>query len=79
MELRYDLLPKPDRQKIRAAMIEEMKRTLAADRIGYTPAQVNAAAGGGKGSSKPSKKVTAGGADDDHFADVDLGDDLLPS
>lgn len=45
----------------------------------YERAQVNAAAGGGKGSSKPSKKVTAGGADDDHFADVDLGDDLLPS
>lgn len=44
MELRYDLLPKSDRQKIRAAMIDEMKRTLATDRIGYTPAQINAAA-----------------------------------
>ena len=44
----------------------------------YERQQVNAAATSGK--AAPTKKVTAGGgADDDQFADVELGDDLLPS
>merc|ERR1711907_678847 len=43
----------------------------------YERQQVNAAATSGK--AAPTKKVTAsGGADDDQFADVELGDDLLP-
>lgn len=44
----------------------------------YERQQVHAAATSGK--AAPTKKVTAGGgADDDQFADVELGDDLLPS
>ena len=45
----------------------------------YERSQVMAAAASGK-QGGPGKKVTAGGgADDNQFADVELGDDLLPS
>uniref|UniRef100_A0A7S2GHG3 EF-hand domain-containing protein n=1 Tax=Haptolina brevifila TaxID=156173 RepID=A0A7S2GHG3_9EUKA len=45
----------------------------------YERAQVQAASASGKPGG-PAKRVTAGGgADDDQFADVELGDDLLPS
>jgi len=46
----------------------------------YERAQVQAASASGKAGGGPTKKVTSGGgADDDQFADVELGDDLLPS
>jgi len=44
----------------------------------YEASQVAAAATTGKAGA-PSKKVAAGVVDDDHFADVDLDDNLLPS
>jgi intraflagellar transport protein 88 len=45
----------------------------------YERQQMQAAAASGKPSA-PQRKVTAGGgADDDQFADVELGDDLLPA
>ena len=45
--------------------------------IARTVSQVNAAATGGK--AAPNKKVAArGGADDDQFDDIEIGDDLLP-
>ena len=40
-------------------------------------AQVHAAAAGGK--AGPSKVVSAAGVDEDHFADVELDDALLPN
>jgi len=43
----------------------------------YEQSQVAAAGAAGK-SAVPMKKVAAGGVDDDHFADVDLDDMLLP-
>jgi len=44
----------------------------------YERQQVSAAAASSK-SGAPTKKVTAGGGqDDDQFADVEIGDDLMP-
>jgi len=43
----------------------------------YEQSQVAAAGASGK-SGMPMKKVAAGGVDDDHFADVELDDGLLP-
>ena len=44
----------------------------------YEQSQMAAAAGPGK-SNVMLKKVAAGGVEDDHFADVELDDDLLPA
>ena len=44
----------------------------------YEQSQV-LAAGADRKSGMPQKKVAAGNVDDDHFADVDLDDNLLPT
>lgn len=44
----------------------------------YEQSQV-LAAGVDRKSGMPTKKVAAGNVDDNHFADVDLDDDLLPT
>ena len=43
----------------------------------YERQQVAAATASGR--APPTRKVAASGGDDDQFADVELGDDLLPS
>jgi len=45
----------------------------------YENSQVHAAAAGGGKSGGPSKVVSAAGVDEDHFADVELDDALLPN
>ena len=44
----------------------------------YENSQVMAAAAAGKSAGMPAKMVSAANADDDHFADVELDDALLP-
>ena len=45
----------------------------------YERQQVAAAASSGKGAGVSKKVTSGGGADEDMFADVDMGNDLLPS
>ena len=44
----------------------------------YENSQVMAAAAAGKSAGMPAKMVSAANADDDHFADVELDDAMLP-
>ena len=56
---------------------EQQQQSYTPGESAYENSQVHAAAAGGK--AGPSKVVSAAGVDEDHFADVDLGDDLLPN
>ena len=55
----------------------EAPRGPAVDSDAYEQSQVAAAGAGGRGPT--THKVRAGAVDDDHFGDVELDDDLLPT